>query len=44
MTNEEYRKMLIDGILEWQTKNQFTKEELENKPIRVLERIYDNIA
>ena len=43
MTNTEYRKMLIDGILEYQTKEQFTREELEKKPIRTLERIYDNV-
>lgn len=28
MTNAEYRKMLIDGILEYQTKERFTREEL----------------
>jgi len=44
MTNAEYRTFLINGIIEWQTKMQFSKEELEKKPIRVLERIYDNIA
>ena len=43
MTNAEYQKMLIDGILEYQTKEQFTREELEKKPIRTLERIYDNV-
>lgn len=43
MTNAEYREMLIDGILEYQTKEQFTREELEKKPIRTLERIYDNV-
>ena len=43
MTNAEYRKMLINGILEYQTKEQFTREELEKKPIRTLERIYDNV-
>ena len=43
MTNAEYRKMLIDGILKYQTKEQFTREELEKKPIRTLERIYDNV-
>ena len=40
MTNAEYRKFLIDGIMEFSDK--FTVEELEKKPIRVLERIYDN--
>ena len=43
MTNAEYRKMLIDGILEYQTKGQFTREELEKKPTRTLEKIYDNV-
>lgn len=43
MTNAEYKKMLIDNILEWQKNNQFTREELEQKPIRVLERIHDNV-
>lgn len=40
MTKAEYRKFLIDGIMEFSTT--FTVEELEKKPIRVLERIYDN--
>ena len=43
MNNAEYKEMLISNILEWQTNNQFTREELEKKPIRVLERIHDNI-
>lgn len=43
MTNKEYREMLIDGILDYQTRVQFTREELESKPIRTLERIYDNV-
>ena len=43
MTNAEYRKMLIDGILEYQTREQFTRKELEKKPIRTLEIIYDNV-
>ncbi len=43
MTNKEYREFLINSILEFQTSNQFTKETLEKKPIRVLERIYDNV-
>ena len=43
MTNKEYKEMLINNILEWQTNNQFTREELEKKPIRVLERIHDNV-
>lgn len=28
MNNKEYREMLINGILEYQTRGQFTKEEL----------------
>ena len=43
MTNSEYKKMLIDGILEYQTKEQFTREELEKMTLRTLERIYDNV-
>lgn len=43
MTAKGYREMLIDGILEYQTKGQFTREELEKKPIRTLERIYANV-
>lgn len=43
MTNKEYKEMLINNILEWQTNNQFTKEELEQKNIRTLERIHDNV-
>lgn len=43
MNNTEYRKMLIDNIMEWQTKNQFTREELQKKPIRTLEIIHDNV-
>ena len=43
MSNKEYKEMLINNILEWQTNNQFTREELEQKPIRVLERIHDNV-
>ena len=43
MTNKEYRQMLIDGILDYQTKGQFTREQLEKKPIRTLEIIYDNV-
>ena len=43
MTNAEYREMLIDGILEFQTKQQFTKEYLKKLSIRSLEIIYDNV-
>lgn len=43
MYNKEYRKMLIEGILDYQTKGQFTEEELKQKSIRTLEIIYDNV-
>lgn len=43
MTMKEYRKMLIEGILEMQTKDQFTREMLEKKNLQTLERIYDTI-
>lgn len=43
MTEAVYRQMLIDGILDYQTKGQFTREELQNKSIRTLEIIYDNV-
>lgn len=43
MTTTEYREMLINGILDYQTKGQFTLEELKQKPIRTLEIIYDNV-
>mgnify|MGYP006979803077 CR=1 FL=1 len=43
MTNKEYKQDLIKNILQWQTKNQFTKDDLEKKSIRVLEKIHDNI-
>ena len=39
----EYKEMLIEGILEFQTRNQFTREQLEKKSISALERIYDNV-
>ena len=38
MTNVEYREMLINDILEWQTRNQYTREELQKKSIRALEK------
>ena len=31
------------GILKFQTKNQFSREDLEKKSIRLLEKIYDNV-
>ena len=43
MNNAEYKEFLITNILEWQTNNQFTKEELSKMTIRTLERIHDNI-
>jgi hypothetical protein len=43
MNNIEYKEMLINNILEWQTKNQFTKEELQKQTVRVLEIIHDNV-
>lgn len=43
MNAKEYKEFLIESILDFQTKNQFTKEELEKKTIRVLERIHDTI-
>lgn len=43
MSNKEYREMLIKSILEFQTKNQFSREDLEKKTIRSLEKIYDNV-
>lgn len=39
----EYKKMLIENILQWQTRNQFTREELEKKSIQSLEIIHDNV-
>ena len=43
MTTKSYKNMLIDGILEFQTKNQWTRELLIKKSIRVLEIIYENV-
>lgn len=43
MDNVEYKTMLINNILEWQTKEQFTKEELQKKSIRELEIIHDYV-
>lgn len=43
MTTQEYKKFLIEGILEFQKNNLFDKETLEKKSIRVLERIYDTV-
>lgn len=38
-----YRDFLIKNILAWQTRGQFTAEELHRMPTRVLETIHDNI-
>lgn len=43
MTIKEYKAMLIDGIMDFQTKKQWTRGQLEKKTIRVLEIIYDNV-
>ena len=43
MTAKEYKEFLINGILEFQTRNQFDREELQRKNISTLERIYDNV-
>lgn len=40
MTEKEYKEFLIEGILEW-AGHRFTREELEGKAIRVLEKIFD---
>lgn len=31
VSNKEYKEMLISGILEFQTKNQFSREDLKKK-------------
>ena len=36
---KEYKKFMIEDILKF--RNDFTREELEKKDIRTLERIYD---
>lgn len=41
MTTIEYKQFLINGIIEW-AGDRFTREELEKKSIRALERIFDN--
>lgn len=43
MTNKEYKEMLINNIMEWQTRNQFARKQLEKKTIRALEIIHDNV-
>ena len=41
MTAKEYREFLINGILEF-VGDRFTREYLEKRSTRALERIYDN--
>lgn len=43
MDLREYREMLIKNILEFQTRGQFTEEQLKKKSIRALEIIHDNV-
>ena len=38
-----YKQFLINGILEFQKNNQFTREQLERMTTRTLERIFDNV-
>lgn len=40
---KEYKEFLIENILDFQTKNQFTREKLQKLTIRTLERIHDTI-
>lgn len=40
---QAYKQMMINDILDFQTRNQFTREMLEKMTIRSLERIYDNV-
>lgn len=42
MKNKNYKDFLIKDILEWQTNNQFTKDDLKELNIRTLERIHDS--
>lgn len=44
MEIKDYRKFLIDGILEYQSSAKFTKEILQKKSIRALEIIFDNVG
>lgn len=43
MTTAEYKKFLITNILKWQMENRFIEEELNQRTIRALERIHDNV-
>lgn len=40
---KRYKEILVEGILSFQTRNQFTREELEKKTISTLERIHDYV-
>lgn len=42
MTNAEYRMWLIKEIVN-DSSGLYTEEELRKKPIKTLERIYDNL-
>lgn len=41
-TIQEYKKLLIQCILEHQTNNKFTRKILEERSIRALEIIYES--
>ena len=43
MTNQEYKKFLINFILETQKEYNHTREKLEKYSIRVLELIFDTV-
>lgn len=43
ITSRTYKDILIDDILDFQTRNRFTCEVLEKKSVRTLEIIYDNV-
>lgn len=43
MSAIEYKKFLVDGILEFQTEQIFTRKQLEKMSIRALEIIFDNV-
>lgn len=44
MTPQEYRRFLIAGILEMQTTEGWTEEQLRTRSTRALEIIYDNVG
>lgn len=43
MANKEYKEFLINGILEFQTKGNLTREFLQKMSIGTLEKVYDHI-